>query len=141
MPRPPPKLINQSELNRLAQQLHDLREALRPFAVFAESLPTVEPGASRVTDVGPMIYASVVMKDYVLSYAHLRDAKALLDRLEAEDAARVIENAELRLAGFDCEHCGNRVVPVVGGLVGYCSLECQEAEHKLCLAEGRQPRC
>lgn len=128
---PPPKVIHQSELNRLVQQLHDLRRALRPFAVFAESLPRVEPGTPRITDSGPMIYASVVMKDYVLTYADLRRAKALLDGLDDEDTLRVAESAELLLGGFACAHCGKQAVPTPGGLEGFCSAECKTADEDI----------
>jgi hypothetical protein len=48
----PLKGIKQSELNRLVQQLKDLREALAPFAFFGSSLPPIDPEVQRITTPG-----------------------------------------------------------------------------------------
>jgi hypothetical protein len=125
------RTISQSELNRLAQQLQDLREALKPFAVFADALPPVIPGWPRLTDAGPAVTSSPLGKNYIITFADLRAAKALLDRLETEDSERVIEGAELQMASFDCAHCGAKCLPEIGRGRSFCSNECEEAEEML----------
>lgn len=102
--------INQSELNRLAQELFDLRRALAPFAEYARGLPPVVPEQHRFTDDGAALTASVMRKDYVITFAHLRHALHLLTRLEAEDEARILRNTEARMVGphpvVTCAGCG-----------------------------------
>lgn len=102
----PVKTINQSELNRLVQQIHDLREALRPFAVFAGGLPKVVDNQPRLTDWGPAFTTGSFGEDRVLTFADLRHAKALLDGLEAEDVERHIFIAEEAILKVPCHACG-----------------------------------
>ena len=83
------RVINQSELNRLAQEIHDLREALRPFAIFAEALPPIIDNQPRITDDGVILAASPAGRTYKVTCTELRRAKTLLDSLEAQDVVRV----------------------------------------------------
>lgn len=87
-------VLKQSELNHLAQQLKDLREALKPFTFFAESLPPIDPEVKRVTDDGAMVNTYSNMVNYTITFADLRRAKALLDVLAAEDYERWVKVAE-----------------------------------------------
>ena len=120
------KTIRQSELNRLAQQLHDLREALRPFADFATGLPPVYPDTPRMTDAGVAFTTSPFGVNYVITFAHLRRAKELLTELEAEDIRRNIEKAEVDILGETCSGCGCRYCAPEGHDVpGYCPT-CEE---------------
>jgi hypothetical protein len=91
------KLITQSELNRLGQQLVDLRKALQPFATFAESLPPIID-TPRLTDAGPMVCAAPLGKNHIITFADIRRAKTLLDALEAEDYERWVRSAEEKIA-------------------------------------------
>jgi hypothetical protein len=64
------------------QTLARVLEALKPFAVYAESLPKLTPKGevTRATDAGPALTASVgVDKDYVITFADLRKAKTVFD--------------------------------------------------------------
>lgn len=124
------KQIKGSELERLCQQLVDLREALKPFAEFAACLPPVVPGDPRITDDGTLVNVYQLQKNYNITCAHLRQAKALLDRLYDEDNARYVEIAELAATGLHCSHCLNLFAPPGSGALTddadnvYCSNEC-----------------
>jgi hypothetical protein len=103
------KTINQSELNRLVEQLQELREALKPFADFAESLTPVVLGVRRLTDEDAFHVEMKLGKNYVITFADLRRAKAVLDRLNGEDDQRAIDQAEENMIGTRCSTCGNLV--------------------------------
>lgn len=147
MPRPPSGLsvdraqaratqtIHQSELNRLVEQLHALRLALQPFADFADALPVVVPGQPRMTDEGPA-FACKSPKDptgeeRVITFGHLRHAKALLDKLLTDDEQRFIARTERKMAGISdlciALGCGK---PIPGAepvhLRGFCSDQCEK---------------
>jgi hypothetical protein len=93
------KVITQSEINRLVQQLADLREALEPFAAFAECLPEVVEGSPRVTDSeGVALNCFYLEKNYNITFGNLRQAKALLEALKKEDFERWVKVAEEKMA-------------------------------------------
>lgn len=128
--------IHQSELNRLVEQLHALRLALRPFAAFADALPDVVPGHPRMTDAGPAFACKSPRdptgEERVITFADLRHAKALLDSLLVGDAARLIARTERRMAGAGdlCVALGcGKPIPSSEPhhLEGYCSLRCRKA--------------
>lgn len=120
--------IKQSELNRLAQQLQDLRAALRPFATFAKSLPPIIPDQPRLTDAGPAFTTSPLGKNHIITFADLRCALALLDQLEAEDEARHVADAEEKMGKVRCAFCGHTFVQLTAGYTGpsYCGLRCMD---------------
>jgi hypothetical protein len=94
----PPKILMQSELNRLVQGIHDLRVALRPFAQFADLLPPIIEGHPRITDSGPAFNAGWADRSATITFADLRWAAALLQQLEAADIERHIADAEKKMA-------------------------------------------
>lgn len=132
-----PPTIHQSELNRLVQQLHHLREALRPFVHFAEALPDPQPDPNeppRLTDVGPALAVknprNPAGPEHVITFADFRHAKMLLDQLESEDHKRFIAQVERKMLGvpdlcvaLDCQK------PIMGcepyNLLGFCSNTCE----------------
>lgn len=131
-----PPTIHQSELNRLVQQLHHLREALRPFARFAEALPDMAPPGSppRLTDVGPAFAAknprNPMGDEHVITFADIRHAKTLLDNLEKADFTRFIEKTEREIMGVPevcmTRDCHRRVEGhEEWNLAGYCSRDCE----------------
>jgi hypothetical protein len=93
------KVITQSEVNRLVQQLVDLRAALEPFAAFAACLPAVMEGQSRITDTeGTALNCYYLGENYSITFGHLRAAKALLEGLKKEDFERWVTFAEEKMA-------------------------------------------
>jgi hypothetical protein len=93
-----PKTITQSEINRLVQQLVDLRKALEPFAAFAECLPPVVEGDPRITDAeGVALNCYYLMENYSITFGHLRAAKGLLEGLKKEDVERWVKFAEEKM--------------------------------------------
>jgi hypothetical protein len=93
------KTIAQSEINRLVQQLVDLRGALEPFAAFAECLPPVVEGDPRITDAeGVALNCYYLMENYSITFGHLRAAKGLLEGLKKEDVERWVKFAEEKMA-------------------------------------------
>ncbi len=99
-----PKSITQSELNRLVQQLADLRVALEPFAAFAECLPEVVEGSPRVTDSeGVALNCFYLGKNYNITFGNLRLAKALLEALKKEDFERWVKVAEDKMGPSHAE--------------------------------------
>lgn len=132
-----PPTIHQSELNRLVQQLHHLREALRPFAHFADALPAVQPNPNespRLTDVGPALAAknprNPLGPEHVITFADFRHAKMLLDQLETDDYKRFMGQVERKMMGVpdlcvarDCQK------PIMGcepwNLAGFCCRDCE----------------
>lgn len=136
------RVIKQSELNRLVQQLHELREALRPFAVFAAALPPVIPGKTRLTDEGPAVSAKPFHNpagdEAVITFKDLRHARTLLLRLEGEDEARVLAAAERTMAGngHECRRCDKELTGSDElSLKGFCSEDCR---YKYVAATGRE---
>ncbi len=129
------QVIHQSELNRLVEQLHALREALRPFAIFGDALPDVIPGKPRITDAGPAFACKSprdpMGEERVITFADLRVAHALLKKLEDEDEKRFIARIERRMGGISdtcvALNC-NRPIPGAEPhhLKGFCSEQCQE---------------
>lgn len=101
----PTKTITQSELNRLCQQLQDLREALRPFANFAECLKDSIPDETIA-----FLFAREPGARFVTA-GQIRTALALLKRLEEEDATRHITDAEEKMAAVACTYCQELFVP------------------------------
>jgi hypothetical protein len=91
--------IRQSELNRLVQQLVELREALKPFAIFGSSLPPIDPSCPRITDSGVMFNVYANMVNYNITCTDLRRAKDLLEKLAAEDYDRLVEVTEQKMLG------------------------------------------
>jgi hypothetical protein len=85
------KVIKQSELNRLCQQLHDLREALRPFATIGALVPADADG--------PLLRAH----GHTVTLDDLRRAAALLRSLEHEDTVRWVEDAEVKMTTLEEE--------------------------------------
>lgn len=133
-----PPTIQQSELNRLLAQLHHLREALRPFAHFAEALPKMQTDPNeppRLTDVGPALAAknprNPMGPEHVITFADFRHAKMLLDQLETEDYKRFIGMIERKMIGVE-ERCTRRDCqrPILGcdaeHLAGFCSKDCHD---------------
>lgn len=129
------QVIHQSELNRLVEQLHALREALRPFAVFGDALPAVIEGHPRITDVGPAFACKnprdPTGEERVITFADLRRAHALLSSLEAGDEKRFIERVERKMAGVsDTCTALNCNTPIPGAephhLRGFCSEACEQ---------------
>lgn len=132
----PAHTIAQSELNRLVQQLHHLREALRPFAHFAAALPDPTPPGHppRLTDTGPAFAAknprNPTGDEHVITFADLRHAKMLIDQLESEDFRRFMAATERQLLGvpdhctaLDCQELIQGIEP--WHTAGFCSRNCE----------------
>jgi hypothetical protein len=120
---PKQRTITQSELNRLAQELEDLRNALRPFAIFAEALPPVIDGSPRLTDSGPAFTTAPLGKNYIITFADLRNARALLDKLEHQDFERMLQKTEAQMASVVCPECKGVFVRTDSA---FCSPHCAE---------------
>ena len=126
----PRKTITQSELNRIAQQLQDLRDALQPFADYAKGLPPIIPGVHRDTDdKGTHVNSFTGGKNYNVTFGDFRRARALLDKLLEEDEARLILQTENDMAGKECAYhgCGKHFVntqPAADGSDLFCSSLC-----------------
>lgn len=126
--------ITQSELNRLVETQAALREALRPFATFAEALPSVIPGQERLTDAGPAFTCKSPRDpcgpERIISFADLRHALTLCKQLDSQDEQRFISRIERKMAGVSetciALGCGT---PIPGSeryhLAGYCSETCE----------------
>lgn len=132
------KVISGAELARLCMQLVELREALHPFAVFAEALPPIIEGRPRLTDSGPAFTTAPLGKNYIITFADLRRAKALLDRLVEEDTLRHIFQAESAMTSVVCAFCGATFEPTVTTRMNtldnghtYCSEGCHTAGQKM----------
>jgi hypothetical protein len=115
------KVISGAEIARLCQQPVELRDALRPFAAFAEALPPVIEGQPRLTDSGPAFTTAPLGKNYVITFADPRNAKALLERLSEEDMQRHIFEAETKMTAVPCLCCG---LLTNNGV--YCDAECRD---------------
>ena len=124
--------IKQSELNRLVEQINQLREALEPFALFGDALPPVIAGQPRLTDEGPMLNAGPFGVERQLTFGHVRKAKALLDRLVAEDEQRIVTRTEEELCSTPlgtCRACGTPIFMAdKPGLKGFCSWLCMPVD-------------
>lgn len=130
------KIIKQSELNRLCQQLHDLREALRPFAAVGALVPI---GAE-----GPLLHAGIGQSRTILTLAHFRRAAAVLKSLEDEDTQRWVKDAEEKMGqphAVGCVRCGQLKSEDGSPVTWRCS-QCNELvcrEHTLTIP-GRFPK-
>lgn len=131
----PQRLIAGAELNRLCQQLVDLREALKPFAGFAD---LIKP---EVPDITTAFMFVREQGSYFVTAGQIRHAAALLKQLEEEDTTRHILIAESAMATTEetCAYCGNvftsttiSKMNALGDGRTFCSERCNTAS---CLAE------
>lgn len=94
--------IQQSELNRLLEQLHELRQTLLPFARFAAALPPVIDGQHRLTDDGVALSCKKMSdptgSEAVVTFADFRRAKYVIDLLEEADHKRLLSRFEEKLS-------------------------------------------